>query len=62
VEGNDCDLIRTSLQDFEETNKGTVNGGEDGWSSVWTIVSKVDICYIKSRNKETSYLEQNKER
>lgn len=30
--------LKTSLQDFEETNKGTVNDGEDGWRSVGTIV------------------------
>jgi len=34
VEGNDCDLINISVQDFEETKKGTVNGGEEGWGSV----------------------------
>ena len=34
MEGNDCDLIDISLQDFEETIKGTVNGGEGGWRSV----------------------------
>lgn len=38
MEGNDCDLIKISAQDFEETNKGTVKGGEEGWRSVGSIV------------------------
>jgi hypothetical protein len=37
VEGNDCDLIKISVQDFEETKEGTVNGGEEVWRSVGPI-------------------------
>jgi hypothetical protein len=38
MEGNDCDLIKISMQDFEETKKETVNGVEEGSRSVGPIV------------------------
>jgi hypothetical protein len=34
-----------------------MTGGADGWRSVGPTVSKVKQYYIKSRKKETSYIQ-----